>query len=58
MDLNAGTNLKKMRIKENNLSNSYGIIFLETAKKIKLVESRSGVSREFSDLEELLKGGI
>jgi len=58
LDLNADTNLKKMRIKENNLSNSYGIIFLETAKKIKLVESRSGVSREFSDLEELLKGGI
>ncbi len=58
LDLNADSNLRKFRIKENHTSNSYGVIFLETAKKIKLVESRSGVSKEFSNLEELLKGGI
>jgi ATP phosphoribosyltransferase regulatory subunit len=58
LDLNADSNLRKFRIKENHASNSYGVIFLETAKKIKLVESRSGVSKEFSNLEELLKGGI
>jgi ATP phosphoribosyltransferase regulatory subunit HisZ len=58
LDLNADTNLRKFRIKENHVSNSYGVIFLETPKKIKLIESRSGVSKEFSNLEELLKGGI
>jgi ATP phosphoribosyltransferase regulatory subunit len=58
LDLNADSNLRKFRIKDNHASNSYGVIFLETAKKIKLVESRSGVSKEFSNLEELLKGGI
>lgn len=58
LDLNADSNLRKFRIKENHASNSYGVIFLETPKKIKLIESRSGVSKEFSNLEELLKGGI
>ena len=58
LDLKSDANLKKLRIKENSKSNSYGIILLETPHKIKLIESRSGVSREFSDLEELLKGGI
>ncbi|NIT14420.1 MAG: ATP phosphoribosyltransferase regulatory subunit, partial [Candidatus Dadabacteria bacterium] len=58
LDLKSDANLKKRRIKENSKSNSYGIILLETPNKIKLIESRSGVSREFSDLEELLKGGI
>ncbi len=58
LDLKADVGLKKLRIRENKASNSYGVIFLETPKRIKLVESRSGVSREFSNLEELLKGGI
>jgi hypothetical protein len=58
LDLNADSDLKKLRLKENKLSNSYGIIFLETPKKIKLIESRSGASKEFSNLDELLKGGI
>jgi len=58
LDLESTLNLRKLRIKENMASNSYGVIFLETSKRIKLIESRSGVSREFSNLEELLKGGI
>jgi ATP phosphoribosyltransferase regulatory subunit len=58
LDLKADPNLRKLRIKENYASNSYGVIFLETSQKIKLIESRSGVSKEFSNLEELLKGGI
>lgn len=58
LDLKSDPNLKKLRIKENRKANSYGIILLETPHKIKLIESRSGVSREFSDLEELLKGGF
>lgn len=58
LDLNADSGLKNLRMRENKRSNSYGIIFLETARRIRLVESRSGVSREFSNLEELLKGGI
>lgn len=37
---------------------SYGVIIIETSKKLKLLESRSGISREFSNLEDLLKGGI
>jgi len=37
---------------------SYGKIIIETPKKLKLVESRSGVKREFANLEELLKGGF
>jgi len=58
LDLNSDMKLMKVRIKENKASNSYGVIFLETPKRLKLIESRSGVSREFSNLEELLKGGI
>lgn len=58
LDLKSDANLKKLRIKENSKSNSYGIILLETPHKIKLIEARGGVSKEFSDLEELLKGGI
>lgn len=42
----------------NKSLTSYGVIFLETPTKLKLIESRSGVSREFSNLEDLLKGGI
>ncbi len=34
---------------------SYGVIFLETPTKLKLIESRSGISKEFSNLEDLLK---
>lgn len=37
---------------------SYGKIIIETPKKLKLIESRSGVKREFANLEELLKGGF
>lgn len=37
---------------------TYGVIILESSTKIQLIESRSGVKREFSNLEELLKGGI
>jgi len=58
LDLEADINLRKLRIKENKDSNSYGVILLEKPKKIRLIESRSGVSRQFSNLEELLKGGI
>lgn len=58
LDLNADNDLRKLRMRENKLSNSYGIIILETPRKIKLIESRSGVSKEFSNLDELLKGGI
>ena len=36
---------------------TYGIIKLESPSKIKLVESRTGSIREFSNLEELLAGG-
>lgn len=41
----------------NKSLTTYGVILLETATRLKLIESRSGVSREFSNLEELLKGG-
>ena len=57
LDLNPEPKLRKQRIKENKVSNSYGIILLETPKKLKLIESRSGVKKEFSNLEELLGGG-
>lgn len=36
---------------------TYGIIELESPSKMKLVESRTGSIREFSNLEELLTGG-
>ena len=58
LELEADMNLRKLRIKENKGSNSYGVIFLEKPKKIRLIESRRGVSKQFSNLEELLKGGI
>ncbi len=37
---------------------TYGVIKLESSSKIKLVESRSGSTREFSNLEELMRGGL
>lgn len=37
----------------NKSLTTYGVILLETATRLKLIESRSGVSREFSNLEEL-----
>lgn len=36
---------------------TYGVIKLESPSEIKLVESRTGSIREFSNLEELLTGG-
>ena len=58
LDLNLSTEQKELRIKENHTSNFYGVILLETPRKLKLIESRRGSSKEFSNLEELLKGGI
>ncbi len=58
LDLNLTPKQKELRIKENRTSNFYGVILLETPRKLKLIESRRGSSKEFSNLEELLKGGI
>ncbi len=49
---------RSVKLNKANSLTTYGIIKLESPTKIKLIESRSGVSREFSNLEELLKGGI
>ncbi|MEM4658426.1 MAG: ATP phosphoribosyltransferase regulatory subunit [Candidatus Methanosuratincola sp.] len=35
----------------------YGIILIESPKRLKMIESRSGSIKEFSNLEDLLKGG-
>lgn len=37
---------------------AYGVIELESSSRIKLVESSSGSIKEFSNLEELIKGGL
>ena len=58
LDLNLNPEQRAQRIKENQTSNFYGVILLETPKKLKLIESKKGASKEFSNLEELLKGGI
>ncbi len=58
LDLNLSPKQRELRIKENRTSNFYGVILLETSRKLKLIESRRGSSKEFSNLEELLKGGI
>jgi ATP phosphoribosyltransferase regulatory subunit len=58
LDLNLDPIQREMRIKENRASNFYGVIVLETPRKLKLIESRRGACKEFSNLEELLKGGI
>ncbi len=58
LDLNLSPKQRELRIKENRSSNYYGVILLETPRKLKLIESRRGSSKEFSNLEELLKGGI
>ncbi|MEE9252372.1 MAG: ATP phosphoribosyltransferase regulatory subunit [Thermodesulfobacteriota bacterium] len=58
LDIKADPKLIERRLSDNYLSNSYGVIFIETPTRLKLVESRSGSSKEFSNLEELLKGGI
>ena len=54
LDLKADVNLVRERIKENRSLSSYGVILLETFGKLRLIESRTGVSKEFSNLEELL----
>ncbi len=58
LDLNLNPKQRELRIKENRASNFYGVILLETPRKLKLIESRRGACKEFSNLEELLKGGI
>ncbi|MGD9650826.1 MAG: ATP phosphoribosyltransferase regulatory subunit [Candidatus Dadabacteria bacterium] len=58
LDLNLDKEQRELRIKENRASNFYGVILLETPSKLKLIESRRGACKEFSNLEELLKGGI
>lgn len=58
LDLNLDKAQRELRIKENRASNFYGVILLETPSKLKLIESRRGACKEFSNLEELLKGGI
>ncbi|MEQ9619450.1 MAG: ATP phosphoribosyltransferase regulatory subunit [Deltaproteobacteria bacterium] len=58
LDLNLNPEQRELRIKENRASNFYGVILLETPRKLKLIESRRGACKEFSNLEELLKGGI
>ncbi len=54
LDLKADVNLRRERIKESQNLSSYGVILLETTGKVRLIESRTGVSKEFSNLEELL----
>lgn len=58
LDLNLDPVQREMRIKDNRASNFYGVIVLETPRKLKLIDSRRGACKEFSNLEELLKGGI
>ncbi len=57
LDLNLDQDQIDYRISENS-ANFYGVILLETPRRLKLIESRKGVCKEFSNLEELLKGGI
>ena len=54
LDLKADVNLRRERIKESQNLSSYGVILLEAHGKVRLIESRTGVSKEFSNLEELL----
>ncbi|GBD38434.1 ATP phosphoribosyltransferase regulatory subunit [bacterium HR37] len=57
LDLRMDSRLR--REKDFSNLNCYGIILLESKKKIRMIELRSGTKREFSNLEELLKeGGI
>ncbi len=58
LDLNLNPEQRAQRLKENQTSNFYGVILLETPRKLKLIESKRGAGKEFSNLEELLKGGI
>lgn len=58
LDLNKSFDVDFEKGDLNKSLTSYGVILLETSNKLKLIESRSGVSREFSNLEDLLKGGI
>ena len=54
LDLKADVNLRRERIKESQNLSSYGVILLGAHGKVRLIESRTGVSKEFSNLEELL----
>ncbi len=54
LDLKADVNLRRERIKESQNLSSYGVILLEAHGKVRLIGSRTGVSKEFSNLEELL----
>lgn len=54
LDLKADVNLRRERIKESQNLSSFGVILLEAHGKVRLIGSRTGVSKEFSNLEELL----
>jgi len=57
LEMKSDRNIMERRLRDNSASNFYGVIMLESSKKLKLIESRSGSTKEFSNLEELLKGG-
>jgi ATP phosphoribosyltransferase regulatory subunit len=54
LELKADANLRRMRIEENRSLNSSGVILIETPRRLRLIESRTGLSKEFSNPEELL----
>ncbi|HEY7535269.1 MAG TPA: ATP phosphoribosyltransferase regulatory subunit, partial [Thermodesulfobacteriota bacterium] len=54
LELKEDINLRRMRIKENKGLNSFGVILVEPRGKLRLIESRTGLTREFSSPEELL----
>lgn len=58
LDLKKTFELDQTTSDKNKYLTSYGVIFLESPNRLKMIESRSGVSKEFSNLEELLKGGL
>ncbi len=57
LELKPVPDVTEARMKENHKKNFYGLIFIESPKKLQLVESRSGQAKEFANLEELLKSG-
>ncbi len=56
VDLNLSPEQIDTRIKNNRSSNFYGVILLETPRKLKLLESQKGAGKEFSDIETFLTG--
>ncbi len=50
--------VRRHNSRKDEMPPTYGVIFIENPKKLRLVESKNKTMRQFSNLEELIAGGL